>query len=140
MYGPKLVNNDWTGATALDLKGPAGAPGGAVVSGTGDADKTGASYTLLATDASKIIKINTTFNSVSITIPDTLTTMTNGSQVIFVWAVRAGLANTVSFTTTGLAVLKSANTMRNLRTLYSAATLIKISNTEYYLFGDLSPF
>jgi hypothetical protein len=140
MYGPKLVNNDWTGATALDLKGPAGAPGGAVVSGTGDADKTGASYTLLATDASKIIKINTTFNSVSITIPDTLTTMTNGSQVIFVWAVRAGLTNTVSFTTTGLAVLKSANTMRNLRTLYSAATLIKISNTEYYLFGDLSPF
>jgi hypothetical protein len=141
MYGPKLTDNSWSGADSLDLKGPAGAPGGAVVSGTGEPDVAGASYTIVASDASKIKKISTNINSVVITVPDTLSAMANGSQIMFVWAVRdGGLVNTASFTSSGTAVIKSANTMRNLRTLYSAATLIKISNTEYYLVGDLSPF
>lgn len=142
MFGPKLVDGDWIGVTQLNLKGPAGAagaPGGAVVTiGSGTSSAT---YTLLATDASNLIKINTTSNNVVIQVPDNLSTMTNGSQIMFVWDVRdGGLVNTASFAATGTTNIKSANNMKHLRTQYSAATLIKITNTEYYLVGDIAPY
>jgi hypothetical protein len=148
MFGPKLVDGDWIGVTQLNLKGPAGAagaPGGAVVTiGSGTSSAT---YTLLATDASNLIKINTTSNNVVIKIPNNLSGMTDGSQVMFAWDQRdANQDYSASFGTftapdplAGVTI-KSANSMLNLRTQYSAATLIKISNTEYYLVGDIAPY
>ncbi len=140
MYGPKPTDNSWLGADELDLKGPAGAPGGAVIT-VGDASITGTTYPIQATDASKLKKINTASNNVVIQVPDDLTTMTNGSQIMFVWDNRdLGLTFTASFIALGTATIKSANDMKNLRTKYSAATLIKVSNTEYYLVGDIAPY
>jgi len=145
MYGPKLEDNDWTGVGSINLKGPEGAPGGAVV--TVGSTVTGATYTLAEADASNLIKINTTSNNVVIKIPNNLLGMTNGSQVMFAWDQRdANQDYSASFGTFTLpdplagVTIKSANSMLNLRTQYSAATLIKISNTEYYLVGDIAPY
>jgi len=141
MYGPKLATGNWTGVTTLNLKGPQGAPGGAVIS-TGGATIGTPGMNVSALNASSLIKLSTQSGNVTVYVPDNLTTMPNGSQIMFVWDVRDTLeANSIVFSTTGYTTnIKSANSMRYLRTLYSAATLIKISNTEYYLVGDLSPF
>jgi hypothetical protein len=139
MFGPKLQDNDWTGAGSIDLKGPQGPTGGAVINIGASISST--PYTITATDATSLIKLNTTLNNIVVQVPDNLTTMTNGSQVMFVWDQRdGGLVYTASFIGTGLTTIKSANDMKYLRTQYSAATLIKISNTEYYLVGDIAPY
>lgn len=140
MYGPKITDGSWTGANTVDLKGPQGAPGGAVI-GVGGSIIGTPGMTISALNASSLIKLSTQSGNITVFVPDNLTSLPNGSQIMFVWDVRDTLeANSATFLALGSAVIKSANDMKYLRTLYSAATLIKITNTEYYLVGDLSPF
>jgi hypothetical protein len=140
MYGPKQPVTGWTIAQQLDLKGPQGPPGGAVID-VSTALQT-ANYVMQATDGTKLIRFDTGASNLEITIPESLSTMVNGSQVIFAW--ESGLVGgTLKFVQGNPGVgptLYSPNSMLFFRAIGSMATVIKISDTVYYVIGDLAPY
>lgn len=129
---PDTTSIDWSGAT-IEYLAYAGADGGAIIDVT-TAEKT-TDYTVLNTDAGKLIRFNTgTSTTITVTV-GSLTGMQNGSQVMFTWS--NGTGGTVVFAGAGI---KSPNSMLNLRTLYSSATLVKLADNSFYLVGDLAPY
>lgn len=123
---------DWSSAT-IEYLAYAGANGGAIID-VSTAEKT-SSYTIQNTDGSKLIRLNTgTSTDITITA-GTLGGMQNGAQVMFVWS--AGTGGSVVFSGAGIV---SANSMLNLRTVGSIATLIKLSDSNFFLAGDLAPY
>ena len=140
MYGPKLATGNWTGVTTLNLKGTQGAPGGAIID-VSTPIKT-ANYTMQATDGTKLIRFNTGASTLQITVPESLSAMPNGSQVIFAWESGAagGILKFVQGNPGTGPTLYSANSMLFFRAIGSMATVIKISDTVYYIIGDLAPY
>lgn len=122
-----------SGSPTVQFVSYAGADGGAVID-VSTAEQS-ASYTVLATDASKLIRFNTGASTTITVTVGTLAGMQNGSQVMFTWS--AGTGGTVVFAGAGI---KSPNSMLNLRTLYSSATLVKLADNSFYLVGDLAPY
>jgi len=142
MYGPKLNNNNWSGVTTLDLKGPAGANGANGATGVvGFKTISTATYTLLAADKGYVLLVDATFDVV-ISIDDISDANYNiGYQTVIVKkgtgkvTIEAGTNTTVN----------SANNMKILRAVNSAATIIKQSayiapstNGVWWMFGDLT--
>ena len=114
------------GTTAWTLKAdaPLGTPG--LVSG-------GTQATTNTTDVGVFITTEST-TPFTLTVPANLTNFPVNYQVTI---MQLGTGQ-VQITTDGTSSIVSANTMRHLRTQYSAATLIKKSTTQWYLFGDLT--
>jgi hypothetical protein len=142
MYGPKLNNNNWLGVTTLDLKGPAGANGANGATGVvGFKTISTATYTLLAADKGYVLLVDATFDVV-ISIDNISDANYNiGYQTVIVKkgtgkvTIQAGTNTTVN----------SANNMKILRAVNSAATIIKQSayiapstNGVWWMFGDLT--
>ncbi len=161
----------WDELALAGMQGPAGAPGtnGAFgVGGFRHIINTTNNWTLLATDPLGTASL-TPLNPQT-PISDSVTTLTNDAGVVITFSAPTAcslkIPNTlpnfpVGYQVTimqlgggqvkiepvagGSATISSANTMRYLRTQYSAATLIKVSagngTTTYdswYLFGDIT--
>jgi len=94
-------------------------------------DQSGTSYTLVAADAnSKLVRF-TNSSSITVTVPDA--TFTAGQQINIAQS-GAGQVSIVG----GSGVTINATPSLNLRTQYSAATLVCITPTSFILYGDLA--
>lgn len=89
-------------------------------------------YTLVLTDAGKLIDFNSASN-LTLTIPaNSSVAFPIGTQIVI---ARYGTGTvTVAITTD---TLRSASSYTKIATQYGAATLVKRTSTEWYLFGDL---
>jgi hypothetical protein len=99
----------------------------------GTATPGGNESTANTTDAGVFITTATTA-AFTLTLPANLTNFPIGYQVSI---MQIGTGQ-VQITTDATSTIVSANSMRYLRTQYSAATMVKKSATEWYLFGDLT--
>jgi hypothetical protein len=140
MYGPKLVDNSWSGATALNLKGPAGQNGATSVIGFTTIN---GAYTLSSADVGYVLLAGISSNTV-ITIPElNNTNYPVGAQTMII--KKGAFDVTVIAGTTNVSIT-SADNMNKLRTVGSGATLVKQTAytagppsvlSQWYLFGDL---
>ena len=99
----------------------------------GTATPGGNESTANTTDAGVFITTAATA-AFTLTLPANLTNFPIGFQVSI---MQLGTGQ-VQITTDATSTIVSANSMRYLRTQYSAATMVKKSATEWYLFGDLT--
>jgi len=137
-----ITNNDTTtpetvtwGTETPEYLSYAGANAGAIIDVSTAAKS--ASYTVQTTDGGKLITFDTAASALEITVPN-LAGMPNGSQVMFVWnsGSPGGTLKFVDSSTT----LTSANSMLFFRAIGSSATLVKLTNTTFYIAGDLAPY
>lgn len=154
---PTTSNTYWA---QLGLQGPAGAPGatGATgVAGFRNLDAATTAWTIVAsgalnvvpyggnqddgstsTDCGVLIK-TLSANAFQLSIPGSGLSTVNfpiGYQVT-IMQIGAGQVEIIPESGSDAQIF-SANDMRHLRTQYSAATLVRHSATEWYLFGDLT--
>lgn len=89
-------------------------------------------YTLLLTDAGKLIDFNSASNR-TLTIPSNLSVaFPIGTQIVIARYGTGTVTIAISSDT-----LRSASSYTKIATQYGAATLVKRAETEWYLFGDL---
>jgi hypothetical protein len=93
------------------------------------------SYTLVLSDEGKVIDITSGSNE-TLTVPqDSSVAFPNGTQLV---VIRSGTGD-LGITGGGLVTVNSAQGYLNLNYQYSAATLIKLTTDNWYVFGDLKP-
>ena len=93
-----------------------------------------ASYTLVLTDADKLIEMNVaTANNLTIPLNSSVA-FSIGTKID---VVQYGAGQT-TFVATGGVTIRTANSWLKLNAQYAAATLIKIATDEWYLFGNLN--
>jgi hypothetical protein len=132
---PVLGSQGPTGPT-----GPTGTTGATGSTGaTGDwttiqafRSVTGATDTPVNSDKGKLVNIDTTSGTVTITIGTALA-LSAGERIDFSWI---GANTLVTFT--GVSTTINATPGLKLRARYSAATLVCLSSNVYLLVGDLS--
>ncbi len=170
--GTPNTNSDWEVLALQGMQGDDGPPGTNGAFGVGGFRNIGSStltWTLTATHP--LGTANLTPLNPQTPIDQTVTTLTNDAGVVITFA--AGVVGAaleipnvlpnfpvgyqvtvmqigtgqvqIKPVTSGTAIIRSANSMRYLRTQYSAATLIKVSagngtttSDTWYLFGDLT--
>ena len=98
------------------------------------ANRQAASYTLLLSDAGKLVEMNVgTANNLTVplnsTAPFPLNTIIN--------IVQYGVGQTTIVATGGV-TLRSANNWLKINARYGAVTLVKIGTDEWYVFGNLN--
>ena len=92
-----------------------------------------ASYTLVQSDEGKVIDLTSGSNE-TLTVPaDSSVAFPNGTQLVI---IRSGTGELAIAGDSGVTV-NSAQSNLNLNYQYSAATLIKLSTDNWYVFGDL---
>jgi hypothetical protein len=92
-----------------------------------------ASYTLVLSDADKLVEMNVaTANNLTIPLNSSVAFAT-GTQILL---AQYGAGQTTIVPTSGVTV-RSNGSKRKLNVQYSGATLIKIAENEWYLFGDI---
>jgi len=92
-----------------------------------------ASYTLVLTDADKLVEMNVaTANDLTIPLNSSVAFAT-GTQILL---AQYGAGQTTIVATSGVTVRSNGGKLK-LNVQYSGATLIKIDTDEWYLFGDI---
>jgi hypothetical protein len=153
--GPAGATGATGAAGAAGAQGPAGSNGANSSTGVPGFRDLGAStyaYTLKAdgpvgptpygggpgttpsTDAGVVVLSEAPNTLVTITVPTGLTNFPAGHQVTI---MQKGTGQVRIVGAVGVTI-ESANSMQYLRTRYSAATLVKRSDTLWYMFGDLT--
>jgi len=144
--GPTGAASTVTGPTGSSITGPTGAastvigPTGPSVTGpAGDwttvqtfRSVTASTDTPVNSDKGKLVNIDTTSGTVTITIGTALA-LSAGERIDFSWI---GATTLVTFT--GVSTTINATPGLKLRARYSAATLVCLSSKVYLLVGDLS--
>ena len=98
------------------------------------ANRQTASYTLVLSDADKLIEMNVA-SANNLTIPlNSSVAFSVGTQIIL---AQYGAGQTTIVPTSGV-TLRSNGSKTKLNVQYSGATLIKIATDEWYLFGDIA--
>jgi hypothetical protein len=93
-----------------------------------------ASYTLVLGDADKLVEINNA-SANNLTIPlNSSVAFSTGTQILL---AQYGAGQTTIVATSGVTV-RSNGAKLKLNAQYSGATLIKIAENEWYLFGDIA--
>jgi len=93
-----------------------------------------ASYTLVLGDADKLVEINNA-SANNLTIPlNSSVAFATGTQILL---AQYGAGQTTIVATSGVTV-RSNGAKLKLNAQYSGATLIKIAENEWYLFGDIA--
>jgi|DEB0MinimDraft_10_1074344.scaffolds.fasta_scaffold49202_3 hypothetical protein len=121
-----LNSNDITGTGNVDITGT-------VVAQSTLNTQTGTTYTLVLTDASKLVTLN---NAAAITL-----TIPPNSSVAFPVGTKVDLVQLGAGTVTvaeGSGVTVNATPTKDFRAQYSAASCIKIATDEWVLVGDLA--
>lgn len=91
------------------------------------------SYTLVQSDEGKVIDLTSGSNETLTIPPDSSVSFPNGTQLV---VIRSGTGELAIAGDSGVTV-NSAQSNLNLNYQYSAATLIKLSTDNWYVFGDL---
>ena len=98
------------------------------------ANRQTASYTLVLTDADKLVEMNVG-SANNLTIPlNSSVAFATGTQILL---AQYGAGQTTIVATSGVTV-RSNGAKLKLNVQYSGATLIKIATDEWYLFGDIA--
>jgi len=98
------------------------------------ANRQTASYTLVLSDADKLVEINVA-SANNLTIPlNSSVAFATGTQILL---AQYGAGQTTIVATSGVTV-RSNGAKLKLNAQYSGATLIKIDTNEWYLFGDIA--
>jgi len=98
------------------------------------ANRQTASYTLVLTDADKLVEMNVaTANNLTIPLNSSAAFAT-GTQILL---AQYGAGQTTIVPTSGVTI-RSNGAKVKLNAQYSGATLIKIATDEWYLFGDIA--
>jgi len=93
-----------------------------------------ASYTLVLSDADKLIEMNVG-SANNLTIPlNSSVAFATGTQILL---AQYGAGQTTIVPTSGVTIRSNASKVK-LNAQYSGATLIKIATDEWYLFGDIA--
>lgn len=93
-----------------------------------------ASYTLVLSDADKLVEINNA-SANNLTIPlNSSVAFSTGTQILL---AQYGAGQTTIVATSGVTI-RSNGAKLKLNAQYSGATLIKIDTNEWYLFGDIA--
>ena len=92
-----------------------------------------ASYTLVLSDADKLVEMNVG-SANNLTIPlNSSVAFSTGTQILL---AQYGAGQTTIVATSGVTVRSNGGKLK-LNVQYSGATLIKIAENEWYLFGDI---
>jgi hypothetical protein len=123
--GDNATNSQYSGlAASIDLK-----TNKLIV-----ANRQTASYTLVLTDADKLVETNVaTANNLTIPLNSSVAFAT-GTQILL---AQYGAGQTTIVATSGVTI-RSNGAKVKLNAQYSGATLIKIDTNEWYLFGDIA--
>ena len=98
------------------------------------ANRQTASYTLVLSDADKLVEMNNA-SANNLTIPlNSSVAFATGTQILL---AQYGAGQTTIVATSGVTV-RSNGAKLKLNVQYSGATLIKIDTNEWYLFGDIA--
>ena len=93
-----------------------------------------ASYTLVLSDADKLVEINNA-SANNLTVPlNSSVAFSTGTQILL---AQYGAGQTTIVATSGVTI-RSNGAKLKLNAQYSGATLIKIDTNEWYLFGDIA--
>jgi hypothetical protein len=93
-----------------------------------------ASYTLVLSDADKLVEINNA-SANNLTVPlNSSVAFATGTQILL---AQYGAGQTTIVATSGVTI-RSNGAKLKLNAQYSGATLIKIAENEWYLFGDIA--
>lgn len=95
------------------------------------ANRQTASYTLVAGDADKLVEMNVA-SANNLTVP--ASTFSAGTQILL---AQYGAGQTTIVAGSGMTIRSNGNKLK-LSAQYSGATLVFISGTEAYLFGDIA--
>lgn len=92
-----------------------------------------ASYTLVLSDADKLVEMNVA-SANNLTVPlNSSVAFATGTQILL---AQYGAGQTTVVATSGVTIRSNAGKLK-LNVQYSGATLIKIAENEWYLFGDI---
>ncbi|MEI7584618.1 hypothetical protein [Runella sp.] len=98
------------------------------------ANRQTASYTLVLTDADKLVEMNVaTANNLTVPLNSSVAFST-GTQILL---AQYGAGQTTVVATSGVTIRSNGGKLK-LNVQYSGATLIKIATNEWYLFGDIA--
>jgi hypothetical protein len=93
-----------------------------------------ASYTLVLSDADKLVEMNVV-SANNLTVPlNSSVAFTTGTQILL---AQYGAGQTTIVATSGVTI-RSNGAKLKLNAQYSGATLVKIAENEWYLFGDIA--
>jgi hypothetical protein len=93
-----------------------------------------ASYTLVLSDADKLVEMNVA-SANNLTVPlNSSVAFSTGTQILL---AQYGAGQTTIVATSGVTI-RSNGAKLKLNAQYSGATLIKIAENEWYLFGDIA--
>jgi len=95
------------------------------------ANRQTASYTLVASDADKLVEMNVG-SANNLTVP--ASTFSAGTQILL---AQYGAGQTTIVAGSGMTIRSNGGKLK-LSAQYSGATLIKIAENEWYLFGDIA--
>lgn len=140
MYGPKTTN--WTDNPTKDLEGPQGPPGANGASGVAGFNTQTATYTIVGSDQGKVILMNSPSDTTLYIADLTNLDFPDGYQIV---VVKQGTGKVTIEAGTNVTI-NSANNMKVLRAVNSAATVIKqtsstvspAANSIWWMFGDLT--
>jgi hypothetical protein len=97
------------------------------------ANRQTASYTLVLSDADKLVEMNVaTANNLTVPLNSSVAFST-GTQILL---AQYGAGQTTIVATSGVTIRSNGGKLK-LNVQYSGATLIKIAENEWYLFGDI---
>jgi hypothetical protein len=98
------------------------------------ANRQTASYTLVASDADKLVEMNVA-SANNLTVPlNSSVAFSTGTQILL---AQYGAGQTTIVATSGVTIRSNGGKLK-LNAQYSGATLIKIDTNEWYLFGDIA--
>ena len=98
------------------------------------ANRQTASYTLVLSDADKLVEMNVG-SANNLTVPlNSSVAFTTGTQILL---AQYGAGQTTIVATSGVTI-RSNGAKLKLNAQYSGATLVKIAENEWYLFGDIA--
>jgi hypothetical protein len=98
------------------------------------ANRQTASYTLVLSDADKLVEMNVA-SANNLTVPlNSSVAFSTGTQILL---AQYGVGQTTIVATSGVTI-RSNGAKLKLNAQYSGATLVKIGENEWYLFGDIA--
>ena len=98
------------------------------------ANRQTASYTLVASDADKLVEMNVG-SANNLTVPlNSSVAFSTGTQILL---AQYGAGQTTIVATSGVTIRSNGGKLK-LNAQYSGATLVKIAENEWYLFGDIA--
>jgi hypothetical protein len=133
-YSGSITGATWNGVAIADNRIASASTWNAKQDSTITTNRQTASYSLVLTDANKLVEMNVgTANNLTVPLNSSIA-FPIGTQILL---SQYGAGQTTVVATSGVTI-RSASGKLKLNAQYSGATLIKIATNEWYLFGDIT--